>query len=59
MEDADCYVPESINPVRMEGQSGGLVVVGLDLSEKIVRVRTTEDPVILCTVPWSKPSSFG
>jgi hypothetical protein len=46
MEDAGSYVPESNSQttVRMEGQSAGLVVVGLDLSKKIVRVRTSEGP---------------
>jgi hypothetical protein len=59
MEDAESYVPKLNDPVLMEGETGRLLVVGVDLSKKIARVRTTEGPVILYTVPWSKLSYFG
>lgn len=50
------YIPELNDSVTMEGVDGSLVVVGVDTTNRVARVRTETTPVILYTVPWSKLS---
>jgi hypothetical protein len=56
MANREEYIPQLNDPVRMEGQNGRLVVVGVDASKKIAKVSTHTPPVILYIVPWTKLS---